>query len=200
MVKAAIVSLADPVPAKQLTSVASRIVSVNVGLPRKLLWNGREVVTGICKEPVFGSVRIRKLGLEGERQADLTVHGGLEKAVYVYPAEHYAYWRKELARQDLPWGIFGENLTTEGLMEDAVHLGDKFRIGSAEAVVTQPRFPCYKLGIKFGTMEMVKRFQASGRSGFYLAVLKEGEVTEEDAIELISRNATNPTVADIFSS
>ncbi len=179
--------------------VAERVVSVNVGYPREVLWNLRKVSTGIFKEPVAGRVRIGRFGLDGDRQADLTVHGGPEKAVYAYPSEHYHYWRKELNRP-LLWGMFGENLTTEGLLEDAVRLGDRFRIGSAELAVTRPRFPCYKLGIKFGTMEMVRRFQASGRSGFYLSVLEEGEVGAGDAIEIISRDTSNATISEIFTS
>jgi MOSC domain-containing protein YiiM len=176
------------------------VVSVNVGLPRKVLWNGKEITTGIFKKPVLGQVKVRKLGFDGDRQADPTVHGGPKKAIYAYPSEHYRYWRTVLARQDLSWGMFGENLTTEGLLEDAVHIGDEFQIGTAEVAVTQPRFPCFKLGIKFGTMEMVERFQTSGRSGFYLAVLKEGEIAAEDPIQLVNQSPTSPTVADTFMS
>ncbi len=179
--------------------VTGRVVSVNVGVPREVLWNLRKVTTGIFKKPVDGRVWVRNLGLDGDRQADLSVHGGPEKAVYAYPSEHYHYWRKELNRT-LLWGVFGENLTTEGLLEDAVHLGDRLRIGSAAMAVTRPRFPCYKLGIKFGTMDMVRRFQASGRSGFYLSVLEEGEVGAGDAIEMISRDASKPTISEIFTS
>lgn len=177
-----------------------RVVSVNVGLPRKVMWNGKEVLTGIFKEPVLGKVKVRKLGLEGDEQADLKVHGGPKKAIYAYPSEHYSHWRTVFPHQELPWGMFGENLTTEGLLEDAVRVSDEFRIGNVDVAVTQPRFPCYKLGIKFGTMEMVNRFQAAGWSGFYLAVLKEGEVSAGDQIELINRNVANPTIADTFSS
>jgi MOSC domain-containing protein YiiM len=144
-------------------------------------------------------LRIFKLGLEGDEQADLTVHGGTEKAVYAYPSEHYEYWRRELHRADLPWGMFGENLTLSGFLEDQVHIGDKLRVGSAALAVTQPRFPCYKLGMKFGTMEMVKRFQASGRSGFYLRVTQEGDVGIGDRVGLDEHMAT-PTIAQIFMS
>lgn len=157
------------------------------------------MTTGIFKEPVAGRVTVRRLGLDGDKQADLRVHGGPEKAVYAYPSEHYEYWKTELGRQ-LSWGMFGENLTTQGLREDQVHLEDEFRIGSATLVVTQPRFPCYKLGIKFGTMEMVSRFQATGRSGFYLSVRKEGELQAGDQIELIRRNITSPTILEVFAS
>ena len=173
---------------------------MNVGLPRKVIWNSRPVTTGIFKESVSGRVRVRRLGLEGDKQADLTVHGGVEKAVYAYPSEHYEQWKVALGDQSLPWGMFGENLTTEGLLEQEVRLGDKFRINSATLMVTQPRFPCYKLEIKFGTMQMVRRFQESGRSGFYLAVLEEGDLDTGDRIDLIRRNTLNPTVSEVFSS
>jgi MOSC domain-containing protein YiiM len=180
--------------------VAAKVVSVNVAQPRTVLWEGKSVTTGIFKEHVEGRVKIRTLGVEGDRQADLTVHGGPEKAVYAYPAEHYQYWRTNLGLPQLPWGMFGENLTTEGLLEDTVRTGDEFRVGSTELVVTRPRFPCYKLGIKFGTMSTVKHFTTSARSGFYLAVSKEGEVGTEDAIELIGRDGNNPTITEMFQS
>ena len=174
-----------------------RIVSVNVGLPRAVTWRGKTVTTAIFKEPVAGRVALRSLNLDGDRQADLTVHGGREKAVYAYPVEHYRHWRTELADAALPYGAFGENLTTEGLREDAVHVGDRFRIGSTEMLVTQPRLPCYKLGIRFGRADMVKRFLASGRTGFYLAVLREGEVGAGDAIELVARDEPGVSIAEI---
>src|SRR6202023_3543304 len=160
----------------------NKIVSVNIGLPRHVIWHGHEVTTGIFKEPFEGRLFLRKLNLDGDRQADLTVHGGEHKAVYCYPQEHYAYWKKELPGYDLTRGNFGENFTTEGLLEDSIHIGDRFSIGSAEIVVTQPRLPCYKLGIRFQSDAMVKRFLASKRSGFYLAVTREGEVGAGDEI------------------
>lgn len=174
-----------------------KLISINVGLPRTVTWQGQTVTTGIFKEPVSGPVRLWTLNLEGDRQADLTVHGGADKAVYVYPAEHYNYWREKLPDLSLPWGVFGENFTGEGLLEDQVNIGDRFRIGGAEVIVTQPRLPCYKLGIKFDRVDMVKLFLASRRTGFYLAVLKEGQVNAGDAIELISRDVNNVSVADI---
>jgi MOSC domain-containing protein YiiM len=174
-----------------------RLVSVNVGLPREVIWNGRTVTTGIFKEPVEGPVRVRRLNLDGDRQADLSVHGGPDKAVYAYPAEHYDYWRGELPDMELPWGIFGENLTTEGLLEDKVNIGDRFQMGSALLMVTQPRMPCYKLGIKFGRNDIIKRFLWSGRTGFYFSVLEEGEVSTGDTIRLIGRDKNEVTVADI---
>ncbi len=174
-----------------------KIVSVNVGVPREIAWKGRIVTTGIFKYPVEGRVRIRPLNLDGDSQADLTVHGGPSKAVYIYPFEHYAYWRKEVPRAELPWGMFGENLTTHGLLEGEVHIGDRFEIGSAELIVTEPRMPCYKLGLKFGRDDIIKRFLASRRTGFYFAVLKEGEVGAGDTIQPISRDRHGVTVADI---
>ena len=152
-----------------------KIVSLNRGMPRAVKWHGRSVETGIFKEPVAGPVTLHTLNLDGDAQADLTVHGGENKAGYCYPVEHYAYWKKELG-WELPKGMFGENFTTEGLLEKDAHLGDRLRVGTAEVVVTQPRLPCYKLGVRFGADDMVKRFLASGRTGFYLAVTREGEV------------------------
>jgi len=174
-----------------------KIVSINVGLPREVTWQGKLVTTGIFKKPVDAPVMMRTLNLDGDGQADLTVHGGLTKAVYVYPSEHYGYWRTELPGVDLPWGMFGENFTTEGLFEEAVYIGDKFRIGETEALVTEPRMPCYKLGIKFGRADIIKRFLASRRTGFYFAVVREGMVGAGDAVELIGRGQQEISVADI---
>ena len=173
------------------------IISVNVGLPREVDWKGKTVRTGIFKEPVSVRVMLRSLNLEGDGQADLTVHGGLEKAVYVYPFEHYDYWRSELPDTELTLGNFGENFTTTGLREEELNIGDRFAIGNVKLMVTQPRMPCYKLGIRFGQPDMVKRFLASRRTGFYFSVLQEGEVGAGDTLELVSRDANNITVADI---
>ncbi len=174
-----------------------KVVSVNVGLPREVMWHGRTVTTGIFKQPVEGRVALRKLDLDGDRQADLSVHGGKDKAVYCYPAAHYGYWKKELPGRELPMGMFGENFTTDGLVEDSVHLGDRFSVGSAEVVVTQPRLPCYKLGIRFQSDDMVRRFLASGRTGFYLAVKREGEVGAGDELKVISRDENAVPVSEI---
>src|SRR6058998_1147628 len=179
------------------TRRAMRIISVNVGLPRPVTWGGRAIITGIFKEPVAGRIAVRALNLDGDRQADLTVHGGREKAVYAYPAEHYAYWRAELPGVGLAHGAFGENLTTEGLLEDDVQVGDRFRVGSAELVVTQPRLPCYKLAARFQRADMVQRFLASRRTGFYFAVEREGEVAAGNAIEPLARDPLAVSVADI---
>jgi MOSC domain-containing protein YiiM len=174
-----------------------KVISVNVGLPREVSANGQPVLTGIFKQPVEGRVAVRRLNLDGDRQADLSVHGGPDKAVYAYPAQHYDFWRGELPGVELPFGMFGENVTVEGLREDEVNLGDRFRIGSAEFQVTQPRLPCYKLGLKFGRADMVKRFLHSRRTGFYLRVVKEGELGAGDAIARLHRDPGNVTVADI---
>ncbi len=174
-----------------------KIVSVNVGLPREVTWQGKAVTTGIFKEPVSGPVMMRKLNLDGDGQADLTVHGGVSKAVYAYPSEHYDYWQAELPGVDLPWGMFGENFTTEGLLEEAAYIGDKFRIGETEVMVTEPRMPCYKLGSKFGRADIIKRFLASRRTGFYFAVVRGGMVGAGDAVELIGREQQEISVADI---
>ena len=174
-----------------------KLISLNVGLPRVVEWNGGQVATGTFKEPVQGPVILRTLNLDGDRQADLSVHGGVSKAVYAYPSEHYEFWRRELPDMELPYGMFGENFTTEGLREDAVNIGDRFRAGTAELMVTEPRMPCYKLAIKFGRADIIKRFLQSRRTGFYFAVLKEGEVKAGDAIEPLSRDENNVAVADI---
>jgi MOSC domain-containing protein YiiM len=174
-----------------------RVISVNVGLPRPVRWRGKTVSTGIWKAPVEGRVRVGTLNLEGDGQADLSAHGGAQKAVYAYPAEHYDFWRGELPGMALPWGIFGENLTIEGLLDPEVQIGDRFRVGSAILVVTQPRIPCFRLGIRFGRPALVKRFLHSGRSGFYLAVEAEGEVGAGDAFEVESREVHGVTVPDI---
>jgi MOSC domain-containing protein YiiM len=174
-----------------------KIISVNIGRPRLVVWNEQPVSTGIYKTPVEGRVMVRTLNLDGDRQADLTVHGGPAKAVYAYPSEHYLFWRNEFTDRELPWGMFGENFSTEGLNETSVNIGDRFRIGSAEVVVTQPRMPCYKLGIEFGRSDILKRFLASGRTGFYFSVRREGEVGAGDEIELLERDEHDVTIADI---
>jgi MOSC domain-containing protein YiiM len=174
-----------------------KLISLNVTLPRIVEYNGSLVATGIFKEPVQGPVMLRTLNLDGDRQADLSVHGGVSKAVYAYPSEHYEFWKKEFTDMELPYGMFGENFTTEGLLEDAVNVGDRFRVGQAELMVTEPRLPCYKLGIKFGRPDIIKKFLQSRRTGFYFAVVKEGEVKAGDAIELLSRDANNIAISDI---
>jgi len=174
-----------------------KLISVNVGIPREVTWNGGTVKTGIFKQPVQRSIRVRRLNVDGDKQADLSVHGGPDKAVYAYPVEHYTYWRHELPDRELTWGSFGENLTTEGLDESAVQIGDRFRIGTAELVVTQPRLPCFKLGIRFARPDMVKRFLQSRRTGFYFAVAQEGELSGGDPIELVARQTKSLPVAEI---
>jgi MOSC domain-containing protein YiiM len=174
-----------------------KLVSLNYGLPREVEWHGRTVTTGIFKEPVGGRVALRRLNLDGDRQADLTVHGGEAKAVYCYPLAHYEYWKAELPGRALSMGMFGENFTTDGLSETSVFLGDKFSVGSAEVVVTQPRLPCYKLGIRFQSDEMVKRFLASGRTGFYVAVTREGDVAPGDEIVSIERDPNSVPVSEV---
>lgn len=174
-----------------------KVLSVNVGEPTEVLWNGKSVLTGIFKEPVTGKIPVKRLNLDGDGQADLSVHGGVTKAVYAYPSEHYAYWRGEFPGMELPWGMFGENLTVEGLDEKSLRIGDRLRVGTAELIVTEPRMPCFKLGVRFGRMDIVKRFLDSRRSGFYLAVAREGEVAAGDAIERLEEDAESVTVRDI---
>jgi MOSC domain-containing protein YiiM len=173
------------------------ILSINVGRPREVESRGRRVRTSIFKDAVTGPVRARTLNLDGDEQSDLSVHGGPDKAVYIYPSEHYAYWRAQLPDVGLPWGAFGENLTTEGLLEDAMHIGDRLHIGAAQFMVTQPRLPCFKLGVRFGRLDMVKRFQQSGRTGFYVAVITEGVITAGDGIRLVPGDQHGVSVAEI---
>jgi MOSC domain-containing protein YiiM len=174
-----------------------KLVSVNVGRPRTVAWKGTQVSTSIFKDPVESAVDVKKLNLRGDQQADLSVHGGPHKAIYAYPSEHYAYWRTQLAEAELPWGAFGENLTTEGLSEDSLHIGDRLRIGSALLMVTQPRVPCYKLTIRFDRDDLIKRFIQSDTSGFYFAVLEEGQVAVGDSIEIVHRDPRAVSVNDI---
>lgn len=174
-----------------------KIVSVNVGMPREVIWKGISVTTGIFKEPVVGSVMIKEVNLVGDKQADLTVHGGAQKAVYGYPAEHYEYWRHELPEVAFSWGKFGENLTTEGLLEDTLYIGDRLLVGSAILMVTQPRMPCYKLALRFERDDMIERFLRSRRSGFYFSVVEQGEVRAGSQTKILSRDPNQVTVADI---
>jgi MOSC domain-containing protein YiiM len=171
-----------------------KLVSVNCGLPREVVWRGKIVTTSIYKQPIKGRVALRKFNLDGDGQADLSVHGGKDKAVYCYPLEHYEYWRKELPEHDFSMGAFGENFTIEGLDEHKIHIGDRFSMGSAEVVVTQPRLPCYKLGIRFESDQMVRQFFNSGRSGFYLAVTREGEVAPGDDVIRLSHESESVSV------
>jgi len=174
-----------------------KLLSINVGLPREVEWRGKVVRTSIFKAPVSGRVQVSSLNAQGDRQSDLSVHGGADKAVYAYPSEHYAFWRNELPGMDFPWGAFGENLTTEGLLEDTVHIGDRFRTGSAEFIVTQPRMPCFKLAIRFNRPDIVKQFLRSGRAGFYLAVVQEGDIGAGDSLDLVAEDNSHITVADV---
>jgi MOSC domain-containing protein YiiM len=175
------------------------LVSLNTGRPREIEWNGQTVRTSIWKTPREGRLRAASLNIGGDEQSDLSVHGGRAKAVYVYPSEHYEYWRQELPGVELPWGVFGENLTTEGLLETDVNIGDRVQVGTAEFLVTQPRQPCFKLGIRFGRDDMIKRFLASGRSGFYVAVLREGDLAAGDRIAFTHRADDSLTVSAIVA-
>ena len=174
-----------------------KLISLNVARPRLTVYKGAAINTGIFKQPVTGRIALRTLNLDGDRQADLNVHGGPYKAVYAYPSEHYEYWRRELPQADLPWGAFGENFTTEGLGEDKLHVGDRLRIGSSTVMVRQPRMPCYKLAAKFQRDDIIERFLRSERSGFYFSVEDEGEVGEGDSFELVSRNHDGITIAEM---
>jgi len=174
-----------------------KLISLNVGLPRLALYQGRTINTGIFKQPVSGPVQLRTLNLDGDRQADLAVHGGPFKAVYGYPSEHYEFWRQELPGTNLPWGMFGENFTTDGLLESELHIGDRLQIGTAVIMVRQPRMPCYKLAAKFQRDDMLARFLRSGRSGFYFSVEREGTVAAGDSLDLLSREPQAITIAEM---
>jgi MOSC domain-containing protein YiiM len=174
-----------------------RVLSVNVGLPREVLWRGKPVTTGIYKEPVDGPVPIRALNLVGDRQADLRVHGGREKAVYAYPSEYYELWSRERPELAVGPGVFGENLTIKGLLDLDVAVGDRFRVGTAELVVTQPRLPCFKLGIRMGRDAFVTEFLERGLLGFYLAVAREGEVAAGDPIVALELDHRRFGVTDV---
>ncbi|MBS1810739.1 MAG: MOSC domain-containing protein [Acidobacteria bacterium] len=174
-----------------------KLISVNVAQPREICWKDRVVSTGIFKEPIAGRVAVRKHNLDGDRQADLSVHGGAAKAVYAYASEHYDFWREELPDVEFAWGKFGENLTTQGLSEDAAFVGDHFRMGSSILMVTQPRLPCYKLAAKFNRDDIIERFLHRGRSGIYFSVIEEGELGAGDKIELLQREQTEISIATV---
>ena len=174
-----------------------KLISVNVGLPRLLAWGGETFKTGIFKNPVEGRVMLRATNLDGDRQADLSVHGGPDKAVYGYPSEHYAAWQSELPDPNRTWGAFGENLTTEGLLEPNVFVGDVYRIGTAVVRITTPRQPCFKLAAKFKRQEIIKEFLLSGRSGFYFSVVEQGEVGTGDHIEFLNREEPSLSIAEV---
>jgi len=173
-----------------------KILSVNIGSLREIIRGGKKVQSGIFKQPVEGPIEMCRFGLEGDHTANKKIHGGIDKAVCLYPAEHYEAWRDELGKPDLSFGDFGENLTTQGLMEDEVCLGDRFRIGSAEVVVTQPRDPCATLSARFALRDLLKRFRKSGRTGFYASVVNEGSVNSGDSIECVSKDENRVSITE----
>lgn len=175
-----------------------RILSVNVAMPRVIEINGKAVPTGIYKEPVTGPVEVRKLGLAGDGQADLTVHGGEHQAVYAYPIEHYPHWADFLGAESLEYGTFGENLTTSGFVETEVCIGDIHRMGDALLQVTCERLPCFKFAHKVNRPDILKPFLQSGHSGFYYKVLQEGTVTAGDTIEVEERHPLRISVRDLL--
>ena len=184
-------------PVEESITKTPRLVSLNVALPRLTVYKGQTINTGIFKQPVTGPVSLRMLNLDGDRQADLSVHGGPFKAVYGYPSEHYAFWKRELPDADFPWGMFGENFTTEGLFEGDLHIGDRLQVGTAILMVRQPRLPCFKLAAKFRRDDILERFLDSGLSGFYFSVEKEGIMTVGDSIAFLSRDRKGITIAEI---
>jgi MOSC domain-containing protein YiiM len=174
-----------------------KVLSVNISGPKPLAYRGETVMTGIFKTPAAGRVRVHRLGLDGDVQVDRRVHGGVDKAVYIYPHEHYAHWEKFLSRKDFAFGQFGENLTTLGLLEDEMRVGEQLRIGSVLLQVTQPREPCFKLMTKMNDFSFAKPFLTSGRTGFYLRVLEEGELGAGDAIERVASDPAAPTIREV---
>jgi len=177
-----------------------KVISLNVSLPKQVEFRGNKVSTGIYNEPVEGRVKVRTLNLDGDKQADLTVHGGPDKAVYAYPSEHYPYWRDHYPNLKMGWGMFGENFTTEGLLEDQANIGEEYQIGSATFTVTQPRMPCFKLAIKFESGDIIKKMFASAKCGIYFKVLEEGEVGAGDEIKLVRKDEHNVTIQDIMKT
>lgn len=175
-----------------------KLISLNVGLPREVEFEGNMIKTGIYKNPKEGKIALKRLNLDGDRQADLSVHGGPDKAVYSYPSEHYQFWRDQYPNIEMNWGMFGENFTTSGLLEDEVNVGDEFEVGTSKLVAVQPRMPCFKLGVKFGTVTIIQKFFASGKPGIYFRVLKEGEVAAGDEIKMTKRDEHNIRIKDIM--
>jgi len=173
-----------------------KVLSVHVGSLQEMLRNGKKIQTGIYKRKTEGPIKVTRLGLEGDDQANKKLHGGLYKAICVYPSEHYDFWKEELGNPGLSFGDFGENLTTAGLMEGDIHLGDRLRIGSTEIVATQPREPCITLNARLDTKDLSARVRKSGRSGFYFSVVKEGIIKNGDSIECIIRDENRVTVSD----
>ena len=173
-----------------------KVLSVHVGSLQEMLRNGKKIRTGIFKRKTERPVKVTRLGLEGDNQANKKLHGGIYKAICVYPSEHYDFWKEELGNPGLSFGDFGENLTTAGLMEGNIHLGDRVRIGSTEMVATQPREPCITLNVRLGTKDLSERIFKSGRSGFYFSVVKEGIIKNGDSIDCINRDENRVTVLD----
>jgi MOSC domain-containing protein YiiM len=174
------------------------ILAIHVGRPAALQFEGRPVLSAIYKQPVTAPVMVRRLNLDGDQQADLKVHGGPDKAIYCYPSEHYAAWSAELGRA-LDFGFFGENLTISGLREEALRIGEVLSVGEAVLQVSQPRLPCFKLGVKFGDQRFVPRFLRSRRCGFYCRVLQEGMIEPGQSIEIVERAKSHLTIAESFA-
>ncbi len=174
-----------------------QLISINVSLAREVHYQGRTVSTGIFKKPITGAVQVSKLGLQGDQQADLSVHGGIDKAVYLYPNEHFNFWSDQYPQREFSAGLFGENLTTIGLLESEINVGDILRIGDVEFMVTIPRMPCFKLGIKMGDPGFIKAFLEANRSGFYLKVLKEGIIEADQPVAVTGGDGYGLKIAEV---
>ncbi|OLS27699.1 MAG: hypothetical protein HeimC2_10590 [Candidatus Heimdallarchaeota archaeon LC_2] len=178
--------------------IKKKLVSLNVSQIKQVLWKGKEITTGIFKEPVTEKVSVRGVNITGDDQADRSVHGGVNKAIYSYPTEHYPFWKKHFLEKELPYGMFGENLSTQGLLETETHVGDRIKIGTTELIAVQPRMPCYKLGIRFETQNIIKKFYQSNFSGIYFKIAKEGEIQVGDTITIIEKDPLRVSIKDIF--
>lgn len=176
------------------------VISVNVGLPTLLHFNGRTRTSAIVKKPVYGKIEFKNGNLIGDKQADLRVHGGKYKAIYLYPSEHYEYWEDQMPDEKFEWGAFGENITSFGLMENDICIGDKVLIGTIETIVSQPRFPCENLNFKFQREDMVKKFADSRKHGFYVQVTKQGFVSKNDKIEIIQKHSGKITIQEFVEN
>ena len=175
-----------------------KIISTNIGLPQTITWKEKTVQTGIFKKPVNKPIFLSKLGVDEDAVMNKKVHGGIDKSCYLYPTDHYAFWKQKYPDLDWNWGIFGENLSVAGLAENKMHIGDVLEIGESIVKITQPRIPCYKLGVRFGHQEIIKQFLEASRSGIYVKVLKEGFVQAGDQVYLLERQSNNLTVSQIF--
>jgi MOSC domain-containing protein YiiM len=175
-----------------------KLLAISVGQPQLVKWQSKEVLTSIYKSPISGPVMVRRENIDGDRQADLTVHGGIDKAIYAYSYDTYPWWQKKLGIDRLEFGALGENLTFDTLDEDQIFVGDVFKLGACELEAVQPRQPCFKLGIKFGDMKIVQTFNDFHRSGVYFRVKKEGTIQAGDSLQLIGSEKIKASISELY--